>query len=399
MRTLIEKPNQPKSLILPTLTQSNSKQPFHPGNMNGPDLSCDNALPDSFARDFTQVPVHSKAPLALQAKCGCAGGCSNCKNEKQSNKHLQAKHAYASESGETGVPGIVHEVLNSPGQPLDKSTLAFMESRLGHDFSGVRVHTDSKAIEATQSVNALAFTVGHDIAFTRDRYSPQSESGRELLAHELVHVMQQSNAPSLHRMSLKINESGDQFEQEADRIAKDLKSPANGVRQLPEGQIQRAPLSPRHNETNARPASEQGIDPRCVKKMEEYIKNTWLMNLKEKYKGKSCADYNDFKTDVMSKLGETEFQTFQDGDDYYRCCAKYTAAYCGCMRANDPPPSPKDMGRKRSGNSLFDRQILEEDSYGLGVEMTIFLKDGDSLIVGYILRLIPPELCQEQPLA
>ena len=397
MRTLIKKPNQPSRLISPTLTQSTNKQPFHPTNMNGPDLSSNNGLPGSFAHDFTQVPVHSKAPLPLQAKCACAGGCSNC--QKHSNKQLQAKAAHGRESGERGAPGIVQNVLNSPGQPLDKSTLAFMESRLGHDFSGVRVHTDSKAIEATQSVNALAFTVGHDIAFTRGTYSPQSESGRELLAHELVHVMQQSNAPSLHRMSLKINEAGDQFEQEADRIAKDLKNSSNGVRRLPEGQIQRAPLSSPHNQTSARPTSEQEIDPRCRKKMKEYVENTWLMELKEKYKGKSCADYNDFKTDVMSKLGETEFQTFQDGDEYYRCCAKYTAGYSRCNRANEPPPSPRDMGRQRSGTVLFDKQILEQYSNGFNVEMSIFLKDGDSLVVGYELALIPPELCQEQPLA
>ena len=58
------------------------------------------------------------------------------------------------------VPPIVHEVLRSPGQPLDAATHAFMAPRFGHDFSSVRVHTDAKAVESARAVNALAYTVG-----------------------------------------------------------------------------------------------------------------------------------------------------------------------------------------------------------------------------------------------
>ena len=52
------------------------------------------------------------------------------------------------------VPPIVHEVLHSAGQPLDAATLAFMEPRFGHDFSKVRVHSDTRASESAKAVNA-----------------------------------------------------------------------------------------------------------------------------------------------------------------------------------------------------------------------------------------------------
>ncbi len=66
-----------------------------------------------------------------------------------------------------------------------------MEPRFGHDFSGVRVHTDSRAAESARAVNAHAYTVGNDIVFAPGKYQPDAHSGRELLAHELAHTVQQ----------------------------------------------------------------------------------------------------------------------------------------------------------------------------------------------------------------
>jgi hypothetical protein len=87
-------------------------------------------------------------------------------------------------------PPIVQEVLQSPGQPLDPATRAEMESRFGHDFSRVRVHTDARAAASARVVNALAYTVGRDVVFGEGRVG---EDG--LLAHELVHVVQQGRGP------------------------------------------------------------------------------------------------------------------------------------------------------------------------------------------------------------
>jgi Domain of unknown function (DUF4157) len=86
----------------------------------------------------------------------------------------------------------VQEVLSSSGQPLDAETQNFMGARFGHDFSNVRVHTDERAGESAQAVNALAYTVGSDVVFDGGEYMPETETGRHLLAHELAHVVQQS---------------------------------------------------------------------------------------------------------------------------------------------------------------------------------------------------------------
>lgn len=89
------------------------------------------------------------------------------------------------------VPPVVNEVLNSSGRPLDAVTRNFFSSRLGHDFSHVRVHTDARAVESARAVNALAYTVGQDVVFGCGQFRPDTHSGKQLLAHELVHVLEQ----------------------------------------------------------------------------------------------------------------------------------------------------------------------------------------------------------------
>lgn len=89
-------------------------------------------------------------------------------------------------------PPLVHAVLrSSAGRPLDPPTRAFMEQRLGHDFSRVRVHTDSQAAASANAVQARAYTVGRDIVFAAGQHRPETLEGQHLLAHELTHVLQQ----------------------------------------------------------------------------------------------------------------------------------------------------------------------------------------------------------------
>ncbi len=105
---------------------------------------------------------------------------------------LQRKRA---RDGETGAPADAAALDGLPrtgGEPLDDRTRAAMESRLGHDFGGVRIHRDPPAERAAQSLNAQAFTVGPDIYFGSGRYC--ADPSDPLLAHELTHVAQQSAA-------------------------------------------------------------------------------------------------------------------------------------------------------------------------------------------------------------
>jgi hypothetical protein len=123
---------------------------------------------------------------ALQRKCAA------CEEEEEPlRKKESAGESPAAFDHSVDVPPIIHEVLRSPGQPLDPTARAFFELRFGHDFSHVRIHTDAKAAESARAVNALAYTVGSDIVFGPEQHSPSTGEGRCLLAHELVHVVQQ----------------------------------------------------------------------------------------------------------------------------------------------------------------------------------------------------------------
>ncbi|HZY35747.1 MAG TPA: DUF4157 domain-containing protein [Mucilaginibacter sp.] len=85
--------------------------------------------------------------------------------------------------------------LNSSGQPLPDSSRKFFEPKFGRDFSNVRLHTDSVAAKSAQSINALAYTSGNNIVFNSGQFSPESDNGKKLLAHELTHVIQQGAGP------------------------------------------------------------------------------------------------------------------------------------------------------------------------------------------------------------
>jgi Domain of unknown function (DUF4157) len=151
---------------------------------------------DKFEQEADQMVdnVMRMPERQLQRACSCGGGCPKCQTEHPGQEHerLQTKRFPPGDSGQIAVPPIVHEALSTPSQPLDPATRGFLEPRFGHDFSQVRVHTDAKAVESVRAVNALAYTVGRNIVFGAGQYVPGSSEGRRLLAHELSHVVQQT---------------------------------------------------------------------------------------------------------------------------------------------------------------------------------------------------------------
>jgi hypothetical protein len=126
-------------------------------------------------------PVSANAGGILRRKCA------TCENENESK--VQRKATGGSDMAEA--PPIVHDVLSSSAQPLDAATRAFMEPRFGHDFSKVRIHADDNAARSAKAVNARAYTVGRDVVFGQGHYAPHTATGRNLLAHELTHAIQQ----------------------------------------------------------------------------------------------------------------------------------------------------------------------------------------------------------------
>lgn len=137
---------------------------------------------------------------SLQRKCpGCNKGIKIEKEEEEEN--LQKKEASGSTHEVTPELESSISAARSGGQPMPESVRAFFEPRFGHDFSGVRVHTDSKAAEAAQAVDARAYTVGRDVVFGTGQYDPGTREGRRLLVHELTHVIQQqTTGPRLARV-------------------------------------------------------------------------------------------------------------------------------------------------------------------------------------------------------
>lgn len=119
-------------------------------------------------------------------------------------------------------PPMVDEVLRSSGQQLEAETRAFMEPRFGHDFSRVRVHTQGNANTSAHALNALAYTVGADIVFGAGQYSPGTTQGRQLLAHELTHVIQQGFGSRDVGAPLQPAPADRGPEDQADRVAHDV---------------------------------------------------------------------------------------------------------------------------------------------------------------------------------
>lgn len=107
-----------------------------------------------------------------------------------SSKTPVVKRKGISPSGPMTTVPAMSQLIPSAGRPLDPSTKDFMESRFGHNFDDVRVHIDGYANESASAINAKAYTIGRDIIFGASRYQPHTSAGKQLLAHELAHVVQ-----------------------------------------------------------------------------------------------------------------------------------------------------------------------------------------------------------------
>jgi len=153
----------------------------------------------------------------LQRKCACGrltpsgSSCTTCLNKQPGLQRGATNHAE--------VPPIVHDVLRTPGKPLDKTTQTFMERRFRQDFSSVKVHVGNHAAMSADSVGARAYTVGQHIVFGRNEYMPNSKSGANLLAHELVHTLQQGKLEPSSAINLKVMPDSAASEGEANAIA------------------------------------------------------------------------------------------------------------------------------------------------------------------------------------
>jgi hypothetical protein len=124
--------------------------------------------------------------------------------------------------------------LQGGGQPLAGPVRTSMESRFGHDFSRLHIHTDQTAAGLAASINARAFTLGRDVVFGAGQYAPQSEAGQRLIAHELTHSIQQGQAPRLNPSKAEVpaSNSGTETGTKPSSIASPP-SPVQGISSVP----------------------------------------------------------------------------------------------------------------------------------------------------------------------
>ncbi|HEX8174254.1 MAG TPA: DUF4157 domain-containing protein [Pyrinomonadaceae bacterium] len=116
---------------------------------------------------------------------------------------------------------VSSQIEQSNGHGLNDDTKQSMESRFGHDFDDVRVHTDAPAQEAAKDLSAEAFTTGRDIYFSQGAYDPSTREGQGLLAHELAHVVQQDDgAASQSTYGFHVSQPSDPLEQQADEASR-----------------------------------------------------------------------------------------------------------------------------------------------------------------------------------
>mgnify|MGYP000632397346 CR=1 FL=1 len=142
-----------------------------------------------------QINTSPKTGALVQRKCAA------CSQEEEIQKKpiadsitpLVQKAGMKSSGGGMASTSLTQQINSSMGggHNMDSSTKGFMESRFGSNFSDVKIHTGSQAVQMSRDLNAQAFAVGNDVYFNEGKYNPSSTTGKHLLAHELTHTLQQ----------------------------------------------------------------------------------------------------------------------------------------------------------------------------------------------------------------
>jgi hypothetical protein len=123
--------------------------------------------------------------------------------EKEYDGQVQMKES-SSAGAQIASPMVSQKVSNKrgTGQPMSPKVNQEMSSKLGADFSGVKIHNDADAAQLSNDLGAKAFTYGKNVFFNHGMYDPGSSKGKHLLAHELTHTIQQSDQPQIRRKLL-----------------------------------------------------------------------------------------------------------------------------------------------------------------------------------------------------
>lgn len=164
--------------------------------MRGPDVDKYAAPSSTPAGPQLTIPGYQPAlqskGLHLLDKPLELGASSAKTDEKREEGEAAVQRKEESSPTMTTSAATVHSTVSSSARPMDVATRKEMESRIGFDFSKVRLHTDARASASARALGARAYTLGSDVVFGEGRYAPDTREGRRLLAHELAHVVQQT---------------------------------------------------------------------------------------------------------------------------------------------------------------------------------------------------------------
>ncbi len=223
------------------------------------------------------------------------------------------------------MPSMLHDVLTSPGHPLDQPTREFMESRFAYNFSHVRVHTDTKSYNSAKMVNAQAYTVGSNIVFGKGNYSSTTSAGRKLLAHELTHVVQQRGIKGAsNKTRITVSKPTDATEHEADTIANQVVSGevqrnANQASQLDSGL---------HRDSNKMNIKQSISSPQ--------LSGKWIVDDPAKVQVSGGAKNEDLLKDAFSDICNTTRLVSRGGDRRLELTGATPATNrtegCGCLQ-------------------------------------------------------------------
>jgi hypothetical protein len=184
--------------------KAQNNAPFFPGHLVQPKLEV-NEPGDKYEQE-ADVTADKVMRMSTGESCFFKPAAANiqrkCQHCEEEEKLHRKESSGADVQGSQALDSYVSS-LGSSGQTLPESSRQFFEPRFGHDFSNVRIHTDTVAAKSAQSINALAYTTGNNIVFNSGQYAPESDSGKKLMAHELTHVVQQGGGGE-NRSSLSL---------------------------------------------------------------------------------------------------------------------------------------------------------------------------------------------------
>ena len=366
-----------------------------------------------FGHDFSRIPVHAAFSGPIQAKLSISQpkdrqeqeadqvaeqvmrmtdlGPSILEDEDEAKPSLMRKHSSELQT-DTGadlssVPDAIDTMVNSEAaQPLDRATRAFMEPRFGHDFSKVRVHTDVRAAESARAVNALAYTVGRDIVFGEGQYAPGTDVGRQLLAHELTHTIQQAKVPPSVPLQPLPSESSDKQEPPTYCAAKTLLGPSHAelhhnIRSI----LQNSTITQPRLALKADPNVIHKLNAAAIRKHPDYIDNN-IVSISFSGSLRATSYYAD-GTELTIGLVPRWIEPPLESVDYRRTKYEYAE-----VKARDPKELKflYTSGPSQEG-TLPGPMFLEK--YAKTVTFTVDPRSG-KIVPNHLNPVTAPKLCE-----